>query len=182
MIVVALLAILTTMTASSLSILRRTDLRAATGHIRDILMTANMQAQSKGAYRGVKFSMVGDEWFYSIYEDGNGNGILTDDINRGIDLKVDGPRRLFGPGTMANIGFPPSGITDPDTGQRIPEGADAVRFGQSNICSFSEFGTCTPGTIYLTDRVSTGAMVRCSGAGDQFRVEYFGLTGNNWSY
>jgi type II secretory pathway pseudopilin PulG len=182
MVVLAVLALMATMTTSAMStVLRRSDLRAATGHVRDILELTNAEGQTKGAYRGVRFSMIGNEWFYTIYEDGNGNGVLTEDINRGIDRPVQGPRRLLEPGVLARVGFPPSGIVDPDTGDPIPPDARAIRFGQSNICSFSDYGTCTAGTIYLTDGGSAGAMVRCSGAGGRIRVQFYGLTSHTWS-
>jgi prepilin-type N-terminal cleavage/methylation domain-containing protein len=182
LVVLAILALLATFTTSAMTnVLRRTDLRGAAGHVRDILETANAQGQTKGLYRGVKFYQVGDEWFYAVYEDGNGNGILTDDINRGIDRRVEGPRRLLEPGTLGRVGFPPSGIVDPDTDRPMPSDSRPVQFGRSNICSFSDYGSCTAGTIYLTDGVSAGAMVRCSGAGGRIRVQYYRLAGSSWS-
>jgi prepilin-type N-terminal cleavage/methylation domain-containing protein len=182
LIALAILALLTTVTTSAMTtVLRRNSLRAATRHVRDILETSNFEGQSSGAYRGVKFFLVGDEWFYAVYEDGNGNGVLTEDINRGIDRRVLGPRRLLEPATLARIGFPPSGIVDPDDGLPLAPDVRSVQFGRSNICSFSDHGSCTAGTIYLTDGVSAGAMVRCSGAGGNIRVQYYGLTGSSWS-
>lgn len=178
----SILGIMATVTTSAMtSVMRRTDLRAATGHVRNILDNANTEGQNKGAYRGVKFTLIGDEWFYTVYEDGNGNGVLTEDINHGIDVRIEGPRRLFDPATRARVGFPPGGIADPDGGAHINEDARALRFGESDICSFSDFGSCTPGTIYLTDGVSAEAMVRCSGSSDQIRVEFYGFPGK-WSY
>jgi type II secretory pathway pseudopilin PulG len=182
LVILAMLALLATVTSSAMTtVLRRTDLRAATGHVRDILETANADGQSKGAYRAVRFFTAGDEWFYAVYEDGNGNGVHTDDINRGIDRRIEGPRRLLAPGTLARVGFPPTGIADPDTNRPIPPGTRGIQFGQSNLCSFSDYGSCTPGTIYLTDGASAGAMVRCSGANGRIRVQYYGLTGSAWS-
>jgi type II secretory pathway pseudopilin PulG len=182
LVVLALAALLLTMTASAMStLLRRTDLRGVTSHVRDILETVNADGQSKGAYRAVRFLTIGDEWFYAVYEDGNANGVHIDDINRGIDRRVEGPRRLIAPGAVARVGFPPTGAVDPDTGLPIPSGTRGIQFGQSNLCSFSDFGSCTPGTIYLTDGASAGAMVRCSGANGRIRVMYYGLSGNRWA-
>jgi prepilin-type N-terminal cleavage/methylation domain-containing protein len=182
LVVLVILALLATFTASAMTtILRRTDLRAAAAHVRVILETENAAGQTNGVYRGVKFFTIDDTWFYTVYVDGNGNGVLTDDINRGIDRPAGEPRRLLVPGTLARLGFAPSGAVDPDDGQPIPPDARVVQFGRSNICSFSDTGSCTAGTIYLTDGVSAGAMVRCSGAGGNIRVQYYGLTGSSWS-
>src|ERR1700730_7043068 len=104
LVVRALVALLLTMTASAMStLLRRTDLRGVTSHVRDILETVNADGQSKGAYRAVRFLTIGDEWFYAVYEDGNANGVHIDDINRGIDRRVEGPRRLIAPGAVARV-------------------------------------------------------------------------------
>ena len=162
------------------SVRRRTGLRAAAGGVRHLLMKANSSSVSRGSHCGVRFFNVGDQWFYTVYEDGNGNGIYSEEIKRGIDKLIEGPKPLFEPGS-AQVGFPPSGIVDPDTNRPFPAGARPVQFGQSNLCSFSYYGACTPGTIYLTDGVSAAAMVRCSGAGGRIRIRFYGLSGKTWS-
>ncbi len=182
LIILILLALLVTMTTSATTtVLRRTDLRSATGRVRNILELANAEGQTRGAYRAVRFFTVGNEWFYAIYEDGNGNGVHSSEINRGVDHLIEGPRRLLGPETMAHPGFPASGIVDPDTDRPIASDERPVQFGAANLCSFSDYGACTPGTIYLTDGVSAGALVRCSGASGRIRVMYYGLNGSQWS-
>ncbi|HUJ14080.1 MAG TPA: prepilin-type N-terminal cleavage/methylation domain-containing protein [Thermoanaerobaculia bacterium] len=182
-VVLAILGILVTMSTSATStIVRRADLRAATGHIRSILELANEQGQVKGTYRAVRFTEVNGVWFYAIYEDGNGNGVSSDEIIRGIDRQIQAPQPLLPtPSGGAAIGFPPAGTVDPDTGRPFTGDPKGIQFGRSSMCSFSEYGDCTPGTIYLTDGVSAGALVRCSGAGGQIRVLYYGLTTSSWS-
>jgi type II secretory pathway pseudopilin PulG len=173
--------LLTTTTTATTTMIRRSGLREATFKVRSLLEIANAEGQTLGRYRGVRFTQRGSEWFYAIYEDGNGNGVLTDDILAGTDRLIDGPRPLVPPGSMVHVGFPISGVTDPDTNVTIAAGTRPVQFGKSNLCSFSDYGSCTPGSIYLTDGISTTAMIRCSGASGRIRVAYYGLTSSRWS-
>ena len=180
-VVLAILGLFLTISSFAMqSIRRRTGLRAAASGVRDSLMKAKSSSVTRGSHRGVRFFNIGDQWFYSVYEDGNGNGIYSEEINRGIDKLIEGPKPLFEPGS-AQVGFPPSGIVDPDTNRPFPPTARPVQFGQSNLCSFSYYGACTPGTIYLTDGVSAAAMVRCSGAGGRIRIRFYGLSGKTWA-
>src|SRR6266849_3366648 len=180
-VVLALVGVFVTISSFAMqSMRRRSGLRTAAGGVRTLLMKTSSSSVTRSTHRGVRFFNIGDQWFYSIYEDGNGNGIYSEEIKRGIDKLVEGPRPLFEPGS-AQVGFPPSGIVDPDTNRPVPPGTRPVQFGQSNLCSFSYYGACTPGTIYLTDGVSAGAMVRCSGAGGRIRIRFYGLNGKRWS-
>jgi len=180
-VVLAIVSLFVTISSFAMqSIRRRSGLRAAAIGVRGLLIRTNSKSVARARHCAVRFSNIGDQWFYSIYEDGNGNGVYSEEIKRGIDKLVEGPKPLFEPGS-AQVGFPPAGAVDPDTNRPIPPGTRGVQFGQSNLCSFSYYGGCTPGTIYLTDGVSAAAMVRCSGAGGRIRIRFYGMNGGTWS-
>jgi hypothetical protein len=100
-------------------------------------------------YTAIRFEKDPDgTWFYSVYADRNHNGVLSDDIRRGVDVRI-GPRRLLDAGASGvRVGIHPSvPAVPPDTGTLDP--TRPVQFGNSFMLSFSPLGTATPGTFYL---------------------------------
>jgi type II secretory pathway pseudopilin PulG len=168
-------------TAAMTTMVKRRDLRSAALHIRTLMQLNDTEGQTLGAYRGIRFSKVDEVWYYTVYEDGNKNGVLSADIAAGIDRVVQPSRPLLPTGSITRLGFPPGGVPDPDTRLPLLPGARPVQFGRSNLCSFSENGTCTAGSIYLTDGVSTTAAVRCSGATGRIHILYYGYEGARWT-
>ena len=176
----ALAGIVTAMSASSLtSLLHRRELRAAAAHVRGLLAVTNVTAQVRGRYRAIRFTQADGTWAYSIYEDGNDNGVSIDEVARGIDVRIAGPIPLIPPGVHASVDFPEPRPPDPDT--RDPIAGSPVQFGSSAMCSFSPSGTCTPGTLFLTDGDKLAAMVRCSGSGSNLTVAFYGMTRAAWT-
>lgn len=138
------------------------------------------QARSMAVMRGVntalRFESRGGGWWLATYADGNRNGVLSSEIALGIDKRVAGPRQLttgapdvrvaINPGTPA---IPPeSGTLDP---------ADPIRFGSSNMLSFSPLGTATAGTLYLAGPYAQAAVRVTPGTA---RVRLMVCRGGRW--
>jgi type II secretory pathway pseudopilin PulG len=85
---------------------------------------------------------------YSLYRDGDGDGVRMADLLAGVDPKVEGPYaigREIGP---VDFGLPgPIASIPPSSGQLDP--ADPVQLGATDILSLSPLGTATSGTLYL---------------------------------
>ena len=97
---------------------------------------------------------------WRTYQDGNGNGVLTRDIQRGVDRPLGPSRKLRIPEGRVRLGILDPGVPDISTGRRIENPKDPVKFGNSNICSFSPLGASSPGTIYFTDGIELQGAVR----------------------
>jgi hypothetical protein len=113
---------------------------------------------------------------YSVYVDGNGNGVLSADIATGRDRRIAGPIALDGGLAGVRVGINP-GIPaiPPDSGTLDP--ADPIRFGRSNMLSFSPLGTATPGTFYLAgDRAQAAVRITPGTA----RVRILFCRGRRW--
>jgi hypothetical protein len=125
-------------------------------------------AVRSNVYTGIRFERLEDgRVFYSVYSDGNGNGVLSADIASGRDVRVAGPYPLSGGAPGVSVAINP-GVPDPTPGNGMLSG-DPVRFGKSDILSFSPFGTATPGTFYLAgDAVQ--AAVRVNGGSARVRL------------
>jgi prepilin-type N-terminal cleavage/methylation domain-containing protein len=158
--------------------IRHAAVRQAAESIRELLNISRVRAQLLTRSEGVKFTQRDGIWYYTIYVDGDGDGIHSDDIAAGTDHLVEGPTALNRRGEMATVGFPVQGLEDPDTGYPFAPGDLPVQFNSTSLCSFSPEGNSTPGTIYLSAG-SDAAAVRCSNAG-YINVQFYDGASRSW--
>lgn len=87
---------------------------------------------------------------HAIYQDGDRDGVRSDDIDRGTDPMLREAKG--GPLGGVRAGFP-KGWTprEPGSRKRLDRLHDPIRFGRSDMASFTAYGGASPGTIYLTD-------------------------------
>jgi prepilin-type N-terminal cleavage/methylation domain-containing protein len=99
---------------------------------------------------------------WALYRDGDGDGVLTKDIDKGVDPQIAPPRELEQIGSRVRFGFPPGRpARDPgDSRAWLRRGDDPIRFNSSDLASFGPLGTATPGSVYLTDSSGALASVR----------------------
>jgi prepilin-type N-terminal cleavage/methylation domain-containing protein len=109
---------------------------------------ARSMAVRGNTYTAIRFEHgpAGDV-FFAIYADGNGNGVRSAEIRRGIDRRVEGPFPLTGGAPTVRVGFL-SGVPAVPPARGVLSG-DPIRFGRADMLSFSPMGTATPGTFYL---------------------------------
>jgi hypothetical protein len=87
---------------------------------------------------------------YTLYRDGDGDGVLNRDIQTGVDPALTLPRPLQYLSRM-RFGFPPGlRVRDPGS-RRWMTTLDPIRFNDSDLASFTPLGTSTSGSVYLTD-------------------------------
>ena len=83
-------------------------LRLAADELVSVLRLARSWAVRHDANVAVKFRTAADGTVtFTLYRDGNGNGVLTADIDSGKDPQVEPPRRLSNFGRGVGFGFPP---------------------------------------------------------------------------
>lgn len=128
---------------------------------------------------------VQDETGWSWFEvrDGNGNGLRTNEILDGTDDTLGGPHRLESLVEDVRLGFPALAAIP-----RIPPGSgniadleDPVKFGPSNIVSFSPFGSASSGTVYVTGGHGTLYGVTLFGPTARIRVWRYDASRARWS-
>ena len=120
------------------------------------------------AYTAIRFERRDDgSVWYAVYQDGDDDGVRSADIRSGRDRRVSGPFPLWGglPGVRVGInpGIP---ALPPERGELS---GDPVRFGSSDMLSFSPLGTATPGTFYLAGDAGQAA-VRVTGGSARVRL------------
>jgi hypothetical protein len=155
-------------------------IRSAAGEATTALWRARAHALARNVHVGVKFRKNGDRYEWALYRDGNGNGVRTAEIARGVDrplgLAIPWTRRDVRPGIFTDIRVPDPG--DPLSYLDRPE--DPIRFNSSDICSFSPVGESTPGSIYLSDGRNRMAVVRVLGRTAKIRVLYYRRGEKGW--
>jgi prepilin-type N-terminal cleavage/methylation domain-containing protein len=157
---------------------RHAAVRTAARELRSVFGLSRSRAVARGVNSGVKFFAANGEWSYATYDDGNHNGVRSDEIAKGIDRRISGPTRLIAHG-IARIGLPPEPLKNPD-GDLLKPGSSPVVFNQSTLCSFSVDGSGTPGSIYLTDDAGELYVVRVFGATGKVRTLRYNRGSKKW--
>jgi type II secretory pathway pseudopilin PulG len=149
------------------------SVRSAAAQASVAFLQARAYAIARGRSVGIKFRKNGDRHEWALYVDGNGNGIRTVDIQRGVDrpLGIAFPwdRNDVMPGILKGSRVPDPG----DPGRALDHLDDPIRFNSSDICSFSPLGESTPGSVYLWDGHDRMAVVRVFGRTAKVRTLYY---------
>jgi len=125
---------------------------------------ARLEAVTRSETVAVQFTQDGSGYVFAAYVDGNGNGVLTRDIQRAIDRPIGGAERL--PDLFRGVEFGAiAGLPAIDPGG-TPPGTDPIRLGAGSLASFTASGTASSGTVYIK-----------SSGGAQYAVRVFGDTG-----
>ncbi len=119
---------------------------------------------------------------FTLYRDGDGDGVRTADIRTGVDPALQPPRRLTHLGGGVRFGFPPGPAPrDPgDPARRLDRLVDPIRFNRSDIASFSPLGASTPGSLYLTDGRWHLSVVRLFGRTGKVKVLRYDRRAETW--
>lgn len=122
-------------------------------------------------------------WKWFVVRDGNGNGVRTAEVRSGVDPTLSGPHRLESLIEDMTPGFPPRRSFPRIPPARGALGAlgDPVKFGPSNVISFSPLGTSSSGTLYVTDGQRQLWGVRLYGHTTRVRVWRFTWDSGRWT-
>jgi prepilin-type N-terminal cleavage/methylation domain-containing protein len=140
------------------------------------LSQIRIDAVTRSRSLALRFEAAGGAYRWSVYADGNGNGLRTADIAAGIDVSL-GPKEMLGdkfPGVA--LGLLPG---YPDADNVAGTGSDGVRIGTARILTMSPDGTATAGTLYLHGRRNQFA-IRVLGATGRIRVLQYDQGRGTW--
>jgi hypothetical protein len=124
-------------------------------------------ATKTGVYTAIRFEQEGRTWRYSVYADGDHDGVQATDIDAGRDRRVAGPFPLDAGSNDVHVAINP-GVPAPPPDSGVLQG-DPIKFGPSRMVSFSPLGGATPGTFYLAG-AGRQAAVRVNGGTGRVRV------------
>ena len=130
---------------------------------------ARTQAVARGAAVGLRFTENAQGFSFAAFQDGNGNGIRTADIEAGVDRQVEPSTSLFEQFPGVDIGL---SANSPAT--------SALQLGQTSLLTFTPLGTATSGTVYVRDQSGSQWAVRILGATGRTRVLRYDPQAGDW--
>jgi type II secretory pathway pseudopilin PulG len=150
--------------------------REASGFIAARMRLARQLAVVRAASTGLVFDRIEGRWVMRVCIDGNGNGLRRAEIGSGVDACPDGTHDLLTMFPGVDVAVDP-GLRGPD-GE--PGSADAVRFGASDIASFSPEGSATAGTVFLRSDRGRQLAVRVGNVTGRTRILRYDTGGRSW--
>jgi type II secretory pathway pseudopilin PulG len=156
----------------------RTRAAGAARYVAGRLATARFEAVKRSAYVAIRFATTPEGYWMQMYADGNGNGVLTRDIARGVDPPISPDERLESHFSHVAFGILPD-VTSLDPGEPL-DTDDPIQIGHSTLFSFSPTGACTSGTLFIRGLRGTQFAVRVLGATGRTRVFEFSFGDKTW--
>jgi Tfp pilus assembly protein FimT len=149
---------------------------AAARYVAGRIAAARLDAVRRSSSVALRFEQAGDDYTYSSYEDGNGNGVRTMDIRSGDDRCVASAERLGDkfPGVAFQL-LPGA----PDADGAATGDTDGVRIGTARLLTLTADGTASSGTLYIRGRKGQYA-VRILGATGRTRVLQYRAEDRTW--
>lgn len=153
--------------------------RAAARFMSTRLYRTRMEAVARASNVAIRFVPSGSAYGYAVYRDGNGNGVLSRDIQRGVDTEIHPLERLSDQFSGVDFGVLP-GLAAADPGS-TPPGDDAIKLGSGNMVSFSPVGTSSTGTLYIRGKHNTQYAVVVFGETGKTRILKYNQQNGEWS-
>ena len=139
---------------------QRQRVEGAAGELALLVSALRVRSAVSGHAFGLRFRAAPPSLEWEIIEDGDGDGLRSEDIRRGVDTVI-GTAFVLGdryPGV--HVGLPAE--IRPPGGGTLP--SDGVAMGRSDLLSVHPEGTTSSGSIYLCNRWRDCAAVRTYGA------------------
>ena len=154
----------------TLASIERSRALAATRYLAGQLALARSQAVGRAATVALRFEIVNGGVAYSVFKDGNRNGVRAAEISAGID------RQIAATAAVADL-FPRVTIVN---GTTDPPSSGVQLSGGSSILSFTPSGTATAGSIYIRGADRTQYAIRVLGATGRTRLQRFDDRRGEW--
>jgi hypothetical protein len=139
---------------------------------------ARLDAVQRSTRIGLRFEPSAGDYAFTVYADGNRNGVRTTEIVGGVDAPMSVAERLADQFAGVQFGLA-AGVPDLD-GHRASEETDGVRIGSPRILTLGPDGTATSGTLYIRGRRGQFA-VRVLGATARTRIFKYHAGADAWT-
>jgi type II secretory pathway pseudopilin PulG len=152
---------------------------AAARYLAARIQRTRIEAVKRSANTAIQFVQAGAGYTYSVYVDGNGDGVRTQDIADGIDERLGVVEGLGDNFPGVDIGVIPA-LPAIETGGP-PPGTTPIRLGVGNLLSYSPTGSSSSGTVYLHGQKGTQYAIRILGDTGRARILEFDRRRRKWN-
>jgi type II secretory pathway pseudopilin PulG len=143
------------------------------------LQRARLEALKRARCVAVRIDLIGERAELRLYTDGNGNGVLQKDIDRGVDLPLTPASWLDEQSGNVSLRVNQL-ITSVGGDAALAPGDDPLHIGNTALLTFSPAGGATGGTLYVARRQGPQMAIRVFGATGRVRVLMFDAQTQQW--
>src|SRR5262245_56478779 len=143
------------------------------------LQRARLDSLKRARSVAVRLQIIADRTQLRLFADGNGNGVLQRDIDRGLDPPLTPAVWLDDQARDVSLRINQD-ISDVGGSITLSPGDDPLRIGSTSILTFSPLGSATSGTLYVAARQGPQMAVRVFGATGRVRVLMFDARTRQW--
>jgi Tfp pilus assembly protein FimT len=143
------------------------------------LQRARLESLKRACAVAVRLELVGDRTQLRMFADGNGNGVLQRDIDRGFDVALTRLESLDDQVRDVSLRINQR-VADVSSAATLEAGSDPLRIGNTALVTFSPFGSATNGTLYVAAPQGPQLAIRIFGATGRVRVLTFDAQTRQW--
>lgn len=143
------------------------------------LQRARLESLKRARSVAVRLELIGDRTQLRVYADGNGNGVLQRDIDRGTDVALTPLEWLDDQVRDISLRINQD-VTEASGSGTLEPGDDPLRIGNTALVTFSPFGSATSGTLYVAASRGPQMAIRIFGATGRVRVLMFDAQTRQW--
>jgi Type II transport protein GspH len=143
------------------------------------LQRARLDSLRRARSVAVRLEVIGDRTQWQLFADGNGNGVLQREVDRGIDPSLMPAQWLDDQVRDISLRINQA-ITDVGGTATILPGDDPLRIGNTALLTFSPLGSATSGTLYVAAHRGPQMAIRVFGATGRVRVLMFDAQARQW--
>jgi Tfp pilus assembly protein FimT len=143
------------------------------------LTRARLDSLRRARAVAVRLEIVGGRTRLQLFADGNGNGVLQRDIDRGLDTPLTTAEWLDDQVRDISLRVNQT-ITEVSGTATIAAGDDPLRIGTTALLAFSPMGSATNGTLYVSAHRGPQMAIRVFGATGRVRVLMFDAQTRLW--
>jgi prepilin-type N-terminal cleavage/methylation domain-containing protein len=151
--------------------------RSAARYLAARLADARIRAVRRSYAVGLRFQPASPDYLVAAVADGNGNGIRSAEVERGIDRTVSEAEAIGWHFTGVSFGILEN---VPDADGQPANGSDGVRVGAARLLSMAPDGSSSSGTLYLHGTDRSQYAVRVLGATGRIRLLKYDFSLARW--
>jgi len=143
------------------------------------LLRARLESLRRARAVAVRLVIVEGRTQLRLFADGNGNGVLQRDIDRGVDPPLTPPHWLDEEGRGVNL-LVNQAVSDVSGSGALDPGDNPLRIGNTSLLTFSPTGSASNGTLYVAAPRGPQMAIRVFGATGRVRVLMFDAHARQW--